>query len=175
MSQNQKITSKNLSYNSSLPPFLANLHAQAGGSGGGRGDPSPGVGQRRAAKKRSASEEADDAPIVVDEDGNVVSVEVDKEGAVVDKGATPDVDDDAEKRPRQEGDVEKAAIGGRKRKVGRVVGEAAEEDAAVGPEKGSDGRKGNGDDKPRETDAAKEKKPKKKAKKIKLSFDEEEG
>ena len=51
----QKVTSKNLSYNSSLPPFLAALRAQAGGAPG----PDPILAnQRRSAKKRSSSEES---------------------------------------------------------------------------------------------------------------------
>merc|ERR1712000_12311 len=73
----QKITGKNLSYDTALPPFLQALRSQTGGS-----DQPQTTGQRRAAKKRSDSEDAEDVPVVVDEDGNVVTVEVDKEGQV---------------------------------------------------------------------------------------------
>lgn len=160
----QKITSKNLSYNSSLPPFLQALHAQAGGS-----EPAT-TGQRRAGKKRSGSEEAEDAPLVVDDEGNVVNVEVDKEG-VIKSGEAPE--DDAESKPaKNDAESSKAAIGERKRKVGRVVGEAAEEVEDVGKSedrKEKDGKCG------KDKDETKEKKPKKKTKKIKLSFDDEEG
>lgn len=158
-----KINSKNLSYDTeaAAPPFLAALRAQAAGATG----PNPLLAaQRRSAKKRSSSEEAEDVPLVVDEDGNVVSLEVDKDGVVKDTGDY-DVEHAAEKETARESES-KAAIGGRKRKVGKVIGEAADE--------------GKGDDKKKEKDdaekePAKNRKPKKKAKKIKLSFDEDEG
>ncbi|KAM0200833.1 hypothetical protein ACHAPI_002499 [Fusarium lateritium] len=158
-----KINSKNLSYDNSAPPFLAALRAQAAGARG----PDPILAaQRRSAKKRSSSEEAEDAPLVVDEDGNVVSLEVDKDGVVKDNG-----DQDPEPTEAKEAVKEsetKAAIGGRKRKVGKVVGDAADEAKT----------EGDGDDKKKdvsEKESAKNCKPKKKAKKIKLSFDEDEG
>ena len=72
-----KVTSKNLSYASNIPPFLAALQAQASGRTG----PDPLIAaQRRSAKKRSSSEEAEDVPLVVDEEGNVVSLEIDRDG-----------------------------------------------------------------------------------------------
>lgn len=160
----QKITSKNLSYDTSLPPFLAALRAQSSGNGG----PDPiSAAQRRSAKKRSDSEEAEDVPLVVDEDGNVVQVEVDKDGVVTEKpkaGSAEPQSDEAAKEAKVEG---KSAIGGRKRKVGKVVGEDAEEKDVKdsGSKKTKDGEK----------EASKDRKPKKKAKKIKLSFDEEDG
>ncbi|KAF4119811.1 hypothetical protein GMORB2_4477 [Geosmithia morbida] len=175
MSQkNQKVTSKNLSFNKSLPPFLAALHAQAGG--GGRGEPSPG-GQRRSAKKRPSSEEAEDVPLVVDEDGNVVDVEVDKDGVVREDGGDAVARDDEKGTSKDPETSSKAAIGGRKRKVGRVVGEDAavgtteEEDKPKKPKGASDG----GKDEANNEEVVKDKRPKKKAKKIKLSFDDEEG
>ncbi|CAJ0540239.1 Ff.00g074510.m01.CDS01 [Fusarium sp. VM40] len=156
-----KINSKNLSYDNSAPPFLAALRAQAAGARG----PDPILAaQRRSAKKRSSSEEAEDAPLVVDEDGNVVSLEVDKDGVVKDKG-----DQDPEPAEVKEATKEsenKAAIGGRKRKVGKVVGDAADETKTEGDDKKKDVS---------EKESAKNRKPKKKAKKIKLSFDEDEG
>ncbi|WKT44369.1 protein of unknown function DUF4604 [Fusarium oxysporum f. sp. vasinfectum] len=113
-----KINSKNLSYDTeaAAPPFLAALRAQAAGATG----PDPLLAaQRRSAKKRSSSEEAEDVPLVVDEDGNVVSLEVDKDGVVKDTGDY-DVEPAAEKETAKESES-KAAIGGRKRKVGKVI------------------------------------------------------
>ncbi|KAF4332740.1 hypothetical protein FBEOM_13464 [Fusarium beomiforme] len=161
----QKINSKNLSYDNSAPPFLAALRAQAAGATG----PDPLLAaQRRSTKKRSSSEEAEDVPLVVDEDGNVVSLEVDKDGVVKDTG-DHDLEPAAVKEATKEPES-KAAIGGRKRKVGKVIGEAVDEAKA----------EGEGDDKKKEKDvsdkeSAKNRKPKKKAKKIKLSFDQDEG
>ncbi|CCT68871.1 uncharacterized protein FFB20_10775 [Fusarium fujikuroi] len=162
-----KINSKNLSYDTeaAAPPFLAALRAQAAGATG----PNPLLAaQRRSAKKRSSSEEAEDVPLVVDEDGNVVSLEVDKDGVVKDTGDY-DVEPAAEKETARESES-KAAIGGRKRKVGKVIGEAADEAKDEG--KGDDKKKEKDD---AEKEPAKNRKPKKKAKKIKLSFDEDEG
>ncbi|CVL01603.1 uncharacterized protein FMAN_07841 [Fusarium mangiferae] len=162
-----KINSKNLSYDTeaAAPPFLAALRAQAAGATG----PNPLLAaQRRSAKKRSSSEEAEDVPLVVDEDGNVVSLEVDKDGVVKDTGDYH-VEPAAEKETARESES-KAAIGGRKRKVGKVIGEAADEAKDEG--KGDDKKKEKDD---AEKEPAKNRKPNKKAKKIKLSFDEDEG
>ncbi|KFH42604.1 hypothetical protein ACRE_066710 [Hapsidospora chrysogenum ATCC 11550] len=170
----QKITSKNLSYSSDLPPFLRALHAQAGSSD----EPST-TGQRRSTKKRSGSEEAEDAPLVVDEDGNVVDVEVDKEGVVKGGGDGDATVDDARGGGEDGGGKKEAAgsgkpaIGSRKRKVGRVIGEAAEEDSGKTSRGSIIGSGAKGGDVG--TDGLKEKKTKKKTKKIKLSFDDEEG
>lgn len=166
----QKITSKNLSYDSSLPPFLRNLHAQ---SGSASGDPIT-TGQRRSAKKRSGSEEAEDVPVVVDEEGNVVNVEVDKEGIVKEDAVIEGENEEGEeqKRTAKESETGKAAFGGRKRKVGRAIGEAAEE-AEAASAKGGASAEGKTD--AQTEDASKGKKPRKKAKKIKLSFDTEDG
>lgn len=163
-----KITSKNLSYDSSAPPFLAALRAQAAGGPG----PDPLLAaQRRSAKKRSSSEDAEDVPLVVDEDGNVVShLEVDKDGVVVKDLQDHGLDGSAaadEKETTKESES-KVSIGGRKRKVGKVIGDAADEPA----EKDAAGKGGKqGDAK----EGTKDRKPKKKPKKIKLSFDEDEG
>ncbi|KAH7140847.1 hypothetical protein EDB81DRAFT_900309 [Dactylonectria macrodidyma] len=161
-----KITSKNLSYDTSTPPFLAALRAQASGAPG----PDPLLGaQRRSAKKRSSSEDAEDVPLVVDEDGNVVShLEVDKDGVVV-KDLQPHSLDESANEMAKEADSGKVSIGGRKRKVGKVIGgdsedQSADKDAAVKGGKESEAKEGS-----------KDRKPKKKPKKIKLSFDEDEG
>ncbi|KAL7919568.1 hypothetical protein ACQKWADRAFT_300829 [Trichoderma austrokoningii] len=174
----QKINSKNLSYSSSLPPFLAALHAQASGATG----PDPILSsQRRGGKKRSSSEEAEDAPLILDEEGNTVDdVKVNKDGTVEElpngssSGGTEDRDaETSQNKTKNEPEAAKASIGGRKRKVGKVIGEEAENSAletAVAGKK----REAVKESKDAEQQAA-NRKPKKKAKKIKLSFDEEEG
>ncbi|KAL6399233.1 hypothetical protein AUP68_17777 [Ilyonectria robusta] len=117
------------------------------------------------------SEDAEDVPLVVDEDGNVVShLEVDKDGVVVKDSQDHGLDGSAaafEKETTKESES-KVSIGGRKRKVGKVIGESADEPA----EKDAAGKGGKqGDAK----EGTKDRKPKKKPKKIKLSFDEDEG
>jgi hypothetical protein len=156
----QKITSKNLSYDTSLPPFLARIKAQAGGASSS--GPDPLLAGRRTVKKRSGSEDAEDVPLVVDENGNVVSVEVDKDGEITKQPSA------ATEEPEKKEEEAKATIGGRKRKVGRVVGEAAteQEDKKL---------KTTTKDAEKDGEAPKDRKPKKKTKKIKLSFDEDAG
>ncbi|WYZ39700.1 hypothetical protein EsH8_IV_000041 [Colletotrichum jinshuiense] len=156
-----KITSKNLSYDTNIPPFLRALHAQAAGNAA---DPDPILSKRRrAGKKRSESEEAEDAPLVVDEDGNVVDVRVDKDGGVDEDQLKKDGEGgEAKEAEEKKREAEKVAgIGaGKKRKAGKVVGaDAAEPEDKDAPEK---------DDKSSKTKVAK-----KKGKKIKLSFDPE--
>lgn len=194
----QKITGKNLQYDQTLPPFLARLKGQHVADAD---SPDPILAaRRRAAKPRSASEEAEDAPLIVDDDGNVVSgVSVGVDGTVSattgggekegEEGGGDD-DDGNEKTSAaatttKNTDEEKVAgIGGsKKRKVGKVIGADAEDDqgededrtikgkgasvkkgesAATSKKDGQDNTKGSG-------------KPKKKAKKIKLSFGDEDG
>lgn len=197
----QKITGKNLHYDQSLPPFLARLKGQHAADAD---SPDPILAShRRAAKKRSASEEAEDAPLIVDDDGNVVAgLKVGAYGAVTGKreGET-EGEDDAQKDGQlgpQDGasigeDAEKdkqsvAAIGAsKKRKAGRVIGGDAEdehdEDESSSKAKSKDHRASTGavavsdtkitDAKNGEKtkDAAK---AKKKAKKIKLSFGDDD-
>ncbi|KID78310.1 uncharacterized protein G6M90_00g041190 [Metarhizium brunneum] len=166
----EKITSKNLSYHSSLPPFLARLHAQSAGAAG----PDPLLAaQKRSAKKRSASEEAEDAPLVVDEHGNAVDLQIEKDGTVKETETNSDKDETRgaesdEKAVRRDTDAAASSIGARKRKVGKVIGERASHGS------GNDG-KDKQDDKLGGAEAPGDKKVKKKAKKIKLSFDEDEG
>ncbi|KAI0545677.1 hypothetical protein F4679DRAFT_455107 [Xylaria curta] len=126
----QKITSKNLSYDNSLPPFLARLRGQQTAHSG----PDPILAaQRRPGQKRSASEEAEDAPVVVDEDGNVVYL---KDGILDEEDSSAPKDESKKEEPgsdnkEEEGDlaqsIEKERVAGigasRKRKVGRVIGE----------------------------------------------------
>lgn len=175
----QKITSKNLSYDDSLPPFLARLRNQHASSSA---EPDPILAsRRRAAKPRSASEEAEDGPLVVDEEGVTVSgVKVGKDGTVT---KDQDNEEDGENKSRETGgETEKgkeenvAAIGaGKKRKVGKIVGGADEDDEGEGSAQAAskymETTKAKKDDKKKELSKG----GKKKAKKIKLSFGDEEG
>lgn len=167
----EKITSKNLSYSSSLPPFLARLHAQAGGAAG----PDPLLAaQKRSAKKRSSSEEAEDAPLVVDEHGNALDLELDKDGTIKDQDNDEPEEEGkktADKSAKQDNEA-RATTGTRKRKVGRAIGDAATDEADKDESMGGNKSKSSGD---KEKSAPADKKVKKKAKKIKLSFDEDEG
>ncbi|KAM0321405.1 hypothetical protein ACHAQA_010121 [Verticillium albo-atrum] len=166
-----KINAKDLSYSSDLPPFLRALHAQSRGDASAGPDPIL-AGRRRAAKKRSASEEAEDQPLVVDEHGNVVDLDADEDGQAQNTPTTGE-DANASKNDGAETGLERekekvAGIGaGRKRKVGKVVG--ADDD------KTEDGvpAKGQETEKPTKSKSSTADKPKKKAKKIKLSFDPE--
>ncbi|KAK2605747.1 hypothetical protein N8I77_008562 [Diaporthe amygdali] len=190
-----KITGKNLHYDQTLPPFLARLKGQHAADAD---SPDPILAsRRRQAKPRSASEDAEDAPLIVDDDGNVVAgVEVAADGTVNanpeeagaggedgdSKGADGDKDAGVEgKEGASAGRGDKVAtIGGsKKRKVGKVVGAdvdddegqenqglAKEEKASV---KGQD-KKAAADDKTKAPAKAK-----KKAKKIKLSFGDDDG
>ncbi|TGJ84974.1 hypothetical protein E0Z10_g3772 [Xylaria hypoxylon] len=128
----QKINSKNLTYDNSLPPFLARLRGQQTAHSG----PDPLLAaHRRPGQKRTASEEAEDAPVVVDEDGNVVYL---KDGLlegeyIQDRKEVGDEDEreKADSNNTVEEDLaqskEKVKVAGigasRKRKVGRVIGE----------------------------------------------------
>ncbi|KAK1984536.1 hypothetical protein LZ30DRAFT_747820 [Colletotrichum cereale] len=164
-----KITSKNLSYDTTIPPFLRALHAQAAGNAA---DPDPILSKRRrAGKKRSDSEEAEDAPLVVDEEGNVVDVRVDKDGGVDESALRKDGEGDETATAKEERrEAEKlAGIGAsKKRKAGKVVGGYTAEDAGNDKGVSKDAEKGDKDD-----GGAKKKTVKKKGKKIKLSFDPE--
>ncbi|KAI0506718.1 hypothetical protein F5B22DRAFT_434308 [Xylaria bambusicola] len=128
----QKITSKNLTYDNSLPPFLARLRGQATAHSG----PDPILAaHRRPGQKRSASEEAEDAPVVVDEAGNVISFpEEDEKPETREENGKSDTntqnDEESALAQGKEKEKEKVAgIGGsRKRKVGRVIGEQQHSD-----------------------------------------------
>lgn len=178
----QKITSKNLSYDDSLPPFLARLRNQHASSSA---EPDPILAsRRRAAKPRSASEEAEDGPLVVDEEGVTVSgVTVGKDGTVTEHQNEDEGDDDESRsRVGRAGDTEKAkeenvaAIGaGKKRKIGKIVGggdDDEEEGSVKASSKDIKTTKSKTNDKSQESSKAGKKK---KAKKIKLSFGDEEG
>ncbi|KAK8101125.1 uncharacterized protein PG998_007467 [Apiospora kogelbergensis] len=181
-----KITAKNLSYDQTLPPFLARLRGQHQAPGDG---PDPILAaRRRTARVRTASEEAEDAPLVLDEAGNVVDMNADE---------LPGKEDDAdakmkksekeeEEKKEQQPTKEAAAIGAsKKRKVGRVIGgdddEKGEREVsqAVKAAKAIAGSANGDKKKVKATTAATSSTPKpsggkKKAKKIKLSFGDDE-
>ncbi|KAI0097139.1 hypothetical protein F4814DRAFT_434526 [Daldinia grandis] len=182
-----KITSKNLAYSSDLPPFLAKLHGQHQQQ---RDSDAPDpilAAQRRAARPRSASEEAEDAPLIVDEAGNTVTL---PSGADTDADVNVSADDDVNSRNdvgvdngKERGKEKTAGIGaGKKRKVGRVVGGTDEDEVEDEQRKllrGTEGREKEGNfsaknsNKPAADTKSRTKQTKKKAKKIKLSFNDE--
>lgn len=199
-SSNGKINPKNLLYDRSatLPPFLARLHAQHAPGNFDGPDPILAARRRPTGKKRSGSEEAEDAPLILDERGEVLEgVVVGGDGSLkekVVKGTTSDGKDDGEQEgagagdEKAEGDKVKeeekqqennVGIGAsKKRKVGKVIGgddgESDQEQDEKAPRGKSVKEKGNGKTEEAE-DKPKPKAAKKKAKKIKLSFGDEEG
>lgn len=184
-----KITGKNLHYDQSLPPFLARLKGQHAVDAD---SPDPILAsRRRQAKPRSASQDAEHAPLIVDDDGNVLAgVEVAADGTVTaNEEAGPGAGGDGDSR-KADGDKDGglegkgATIGGsKKRKLGRVVGADAEDDeqgnhASAKQEKASPGAhpRPTANSKAATEDKTKgPAKPKKKAKKIKLSFGDDDG
>ncbi|KAK4227761.1 hypothetical protein QBC38DRAFT_476928 [Podospora fimiseda] len=180
----QKITAKNLQYSSNLPPFLARLRGETQQQYDSNGSDPILSARRRPVKPRSGSAEAEDAPTIVDEHGNVVQdVTVGVDGSVKEKPTSttttpagddetpPQNDDDKQAVP---GPAEKiASIGvGKKRKAGKVIGGDADEEEGRTSAVSEKSKKS--EDKEKKEDGAKSK-PKKKAKKIKLSFGDEEG
>jgi hypothetical protein len=140
----QKVSAKNLTYDSSLPPFLARLRGQQQAERSSGPDPIL-AAQRRPGQKRSASEEAEDAPVVVDEEGNVVDFPTikesdndddrNKESADKKSGEGDDTTNEGDGESEKKGEIEKEKVAGigasRKRKVGRVVGEQSDEEATL--------------------------------------------
>lgn len=193
-----KITGKNLHYDQSLPPFLARLKGQHAADAD---SPDPILAsRRRQAKPRSASQDAEDAPLIVDDDGNVLAgVEVAADGTVTaNEEAGPGAGGDGHSGEadgakdgglegkgagaRQEDKV--ATIGGsKKRKLGKVVGADAEDDkqedhGSAKQEKASSGEQSRPTANNKAATEDKSKVPvktKKKAKKIKLSFGDDDG
>jgi hypothetical protein len=141
-----KITAKNLTYDTSLPPFLARLRGQQSAHSG----PDPILAaHRRPGQKRSASEEAEDAPLVVDEHGNVVELEDELvPGSEMDRNDKRQKGERGEEKGAEmegdggiETDKDREKVAGigaaRKRKVGRVVGEQSGDDVGEGNNKKS--------------------------------------
>ncbi|KAK0704431.1 hypothetical protein B0H67DRAFT_603603 [Lasiosphaeris hirsuta] len=179
-----KISAKNLHYSTALPPFLARLRGEHASP---RDGPDPMLaGRRRPTKPRSGSAEAEDAPMVVDERGEVVGgwavqgdgslaevaetkAAVGEEEGAAEKGEEGRRETEEAGKEGKEGEKVVVGVGGnRKRKVGRVIG---------GDEDEADSRAEavtKGDDKEKSA-PAKTKGSKKKAKKVKLSFGDDEG
>lgn len=163
-----KITSKNLSYDTTLPPFLQRMQ-QGHSNLDGRHERTI----ARPKRARTDGEEEDDAPAYVDEHTNhTLSKE---EYAALVKGdsetkpSAAQIEDEAKQIPAEEGQSVKleekvAAIGAsKKRKMGKIIG-------------GEDADDGQSLQKIDSTGIThKSSKPKKKAKKIMLSFDADEG
>lgn len=196
----QKINAKNLQYNSTLPPFLARLRGQGGGAETNRDGPDPILAaRRRPVKPRSGSAEAEDAPLVVDEHGHAVAdVTVGADGAVREKEekVVAGTEDGEQEKQRQQALDESLAsnndddangagkgeklvgIGDprKKRRIGRVIG-AAEEEVETKPGKDTTGLdKATARDKLDKDGSTPAPKVKtKKAKKIKLSFGDDDG
>ncbi|KAI1858276.1 uncharacterized protein JN550_012807 [Neoarthrinium moseri] len=181
-----KITSKNLSYDQSLPPFLARLRGQQT-SDAHTPDPIL-AAHRRPGRVRSASEEAEDEPVVVDEEGNVVVLRPDQldstEARDGDETVASSKDSDQLTDQVVDKESEKVAVIGaaRKRKIGRVIGGSEEKERSSGVDadiaKAVEATKALSRDNPKEdTDrpAKSTKKGSKRAKKIKLSFGDDEG
>jgi hypothetical protein len=181
---NPKITPKNLSYDSSLPPFLQRLH-DSSTSNGASLDGRHERAIARPKRARDADADKEDEPVFVDEEtGEVVSAEEFKalgageeseqvgprgggEAVVGENGKG-----ETGEKKNKEKEKHAATIGAsRKRKVAKVIGwNASEEDTKTEP---SAGEKKNGQAKNGE---AIEKKAKAKGKRVKLSFgDDEDG
>ncbi|ELR09941.1 hypothetical protein VC83_07221 [Pseudogymnoascus destructans] len=152
-----KITSKSLSYDSSLPPFLQRLRAE--NTSGSTAAPRP---------KRAPNPDADeeDEPVYVDEEGAALDDDELHSLGVTKKAAKKGEEAAEEAKPEAVGEPERkeekiAAIGAaRKRKVGKVVGAPEEEEGKVSDAPGKDKQ------------APPQKK--KKVKKVKLSFGDDE-
>jgi hypothetical protein len=158
-----KIKAKDLSYDSTLPPFLQRLHAQKGGHGDADRHEQP---IQRA--KRAKDPNDDDGPTVVDESGETVSKEDfekltnPSDGVSDTANITGELDPATEPKasgalPPPNGKLQNVAEGvvQKKRKAAKIVGQDEEGEQSAA------------------TKAVK--KPKKKAKPIKLAFDNDDG
>ncbi|KHE83780.1 hypothetical protein GE21DRAFT_1352239 [Neurospora crassa] len=166
-----KFNPKNLHYDRSatLPPFLARLHAQHAPGNFDGPDPILAARRRPTKKPRSGSEEAEDAPLVLDEQGNVVdTVSVGRDGTVMERsGAGVEGEGTKEGEEGEEGDRNKDGEEGskegnhkravqeekgveigasrkkKKRKIGKVIGgDAGGDDSDQEQEQEQDGHDG---------------------------------
>lgn len=186
-----KVKSKDLSYDAPLPPFLQRLKSQHTGSSGD----DPDRHERPVARNKGVKiADEDDGPTVVDESGEMVSREAyaemenrgredaepgpEEEGGNVIKrsasgvepvvsGAIVDGGDGGEEK--RKGETRAGEGPGRKRKVGKVVGEDEGEVA----DRKTEVNLGQGEGE--ESGVKKALKKGKKKAKVKLAFDEEEG
>ncbi|KAG4430654.1 hypothetical protein IFR05_013868 [Cadophora sp. M221] len=166
-----KITSKNLHYNDSLPPFLARLRAN-NNAGDGRHE----YTVARPKKVRTAEDEAEDEPVYFDEgsgetltksewEAREAGEEEGKDGDKAEGGEESAVKGDGGKECKEK----VAAIGAsKKRKAGKVVGGGEEDEvpaAKVSVDKSASSQPGK---------KAEKGKSAKKGKKMKLSFGDDE-
>jgi hypothetical protein len=179
-----KITPKNLSYDTTLPPFLARLHSQ---------NPSTSLHEytiARPKKSRTAEDIADDEPVYFNEDTGETLTKGEWDARENDQETSNGGEEDKEGKNEgeKEGGVirakeEKSATIGisKKRKVGKVIGGSEDEGEAYEKAKKHITLKSSkSSDKPGKVEEKKEvgpKKPavgKKKGKKVKLSFGDDE-
>lgn len=165
-----KITSKNLHYDDSLPPFLARLKANNAASDGRHE-----YTVARPKKARTAEDEAEDEPVYFDERSGetLTKSEWEAREAGFEEGKEGEKADGEESAVKaelgKEGKEKVAAIGGgKKRKAGKVVG-GDEEDEATPLKKAVMETKASIPGKKTEKG-----KGVKKGKKIKLSFGDDE-
>jgi hypothetical protein len=158
-----KIKGKDLQFDKSLPPFLQRLHAQKGGFGDADRH------ERAIARPKKAKDDnEDDGPTMVDETGETLTKDeyeklttasaVPEEGSASELEARPTTGEEASAAKVDRKVTDGAAS--KKRKVAKIVGEEEGttpqgDDAAVAPKV--------------------VKKAKKKAKPVKLAFDDDEG
>ena len=176
----QRITSKNLQYDSSLPPFLARLHGRAAGNGDVI-DPSA-KAHRKMARPRSGSAEAEDGPLVVDREGNILDgVKLEADGTLKTGDGSPKDPETADTPIMKEdneyksfsGNEKIVRIGGiRKRKAGKLIiaDEEVIESAARGSKSDHTATSDLGAKNGSSGGAGAARKTIKKPKKIKLSF-----
>ncbi|KAK4631609.1 hypothetical protein CLAFUW4_03014 [Fulvia fulva] len=174
-----KIKSKDLSYDSALPPFLQRLHDQ----NAGRGDTDR--HERAIARpKRAKDPNEDDGPTVVDDSGETLSkAEVEKltaDTAPKDDapGVSGDIDPDAEPKvsgalPAEEQSVSTKASGAH-RTDQKVTDGTAQKKRKLGKAIGDDENAATEDSKDQESSTKVFRKVKKKAKPVKLTFDDDE-
>ncbi|EHL03736.1 hypothetical protein M7I_0137 [Glarea lozoyensis 74030] len=152
-----KITPKNLSYNTSLPPFLARLQANNANTSGRHE-----YTIARAKKNRTDEEIADDEPVYFNEEtGETLTMgeweEREKDGEEEKPNVEETLDEEKEEDTQElvKAKEEKVATIGatKKRKVGKVIG-GSEDEGEAGAKKPATAKK--------------------KAKKVKLSFGDDE-
>lgn len=156
-----KIRSKDLSYDSSLPPFLQRLQAQNAGRGDADRHEQP-----VARPKRAKDPNEDDGPTVVDETGEMISMEaLEQKVTANDSSETNgDAPKDIAADSKLAGYQRVSGTASKKRKVAKVVGD---DDESASESKSRDQGTAR--------EATADKKIKKRNKPIKLAFDEDEG
>lgn len=171
-----KITPKNLSYNTTLPPFLARLQS----NNNDRNE----FQHARPKKARTAEDEAEDEPVYFDEGSGETLTRREweekekKEEEEVAEGDGAGVVEEG-KGEKEGGIKEQTAVIGasKKRKVGKVVGGDEDEEAgdkmATGPATKT-AKESKGEESKKVSVAKGKGKPAKKAKKIKLSFGDDD-